>query len=273
MAGSESDPVILDPFRTIVEVGWRSIPEFIKVVIRIGSDSTGDGLIACPAEYPDPFPYSGVNLTDTYLVTYVVDNVIEAGVPYSLTAIGYWRTHSRFMTVDSGEHPVTISGVPDGPFIDQSPAAWTYTYVGFAGSSGHGVRVTALSADEFDDPDYPSLPDDFYSTTSQPLAMLAHAITDAPACGWQDPGPPPTNYMPSQSAPDTGTGANADEDIYFAAAATIGSATLNFAGVTVSYRGETYSPIAISGSTENTYLRGDDATSISVLCKRNTVAP
>lgn len=54
MPGSASDPVILDPFRTIIEVGWRSVPEYIEILIPIGSAIAGDGLIACPAFYPTP---------------------------------------------------------------------------------------------------------------------------------------------------------------------------------------------------------------------------
>lgn len=103
--------------------------------------------------------------------------------------------------------------------------------------------------------------------------MLAHQITGAPECGYQDPGPPPTNYMPSQTAPDTGTGADPDPNVFFAAAATIGTATLSFAGIAVSYRGATYSPVAISGSTENEYLVENGAITISVLCKRDPVTP
>ncbi|TCN30351.1 hypothetical protein [Sinorhizobium americanum] len=271
MAGSESNPVVLDPFRTIVEVGWNLVPEYIEIIVPIEATSTGDGQNACPAEYPDQFPYGdALSLTSTYLVSYLVDNVIEAGKPYALSAMGYWRHKSESLTVDSGDNPVTITGVPEGPFIDVSPDAWTHTYAGEGGSSGHGVRIAGLEASEYEDPDYPGLPDDFYAATTQDLDAVAHQITDVPACGWQDPGPPPTNYRPWETAPDTGTGPNADLDVYFAAAAEIGAGALNFASIAVSYRDLSYSPVAISGSDENDYIHESGNHSIRILCKRDT---
>jgi len=270
MPGSVGDPVVLDPFRTIIEVGWSKLPEYIRITVPVEMISGAGGLDACPAEYPSEFPYTGSFLTETYLTGYSVNNLIEADKPYALTATGYWRHKSEELTVDSGEFPVTITGVPDGPFIDETPADWTYVYAALDGSGGHGTRIKALTADGFADPDYPGLPVDLYEVTSQDLELVAHEITAAAACGYEDPGPPPTNYRPFEAAPHTGTGANPDLDIFFAAAAVIASGALNFVTVAVSYRGESYSPVAISGSEDNQYEIEDGDYSVSILCKRDS---
>lgn len=270
MPGSAADPVVLDPFRTIVEVGWSKVPEYIKISVPFEMVSEAGGLVVCSAD-PVAFPYTGASsLTETYIVSSAVDNRIVGGKPYSLSATGYWRHKQEELTVDSGDYPVTISGTPAGPFIDQAPGAWTYTFAGLSGSSGHGTRIVALSADAYADADYPGLPADLFEVTTQNVDLVAHEITDSPACGYQDPGPPPTNFVPFQQAPDTGTGANPDRDIFFAAAATLASAALNFAGVSATYREVTYSPVAISGSDENDYLSDGQSRSINILCKRST---
>jgi len=268
MPGSVGNPVVLDPFRTIVEVGWSKLPEYIRILVPVEMISGAGGQDACPAEYPDEFPYTGSFLTETYLTAYSVENSLTEDKPYALTATGYWRNKSEELTVDSGEFPVTITGVPDGPFIDEELDGWTYVYAALGGSGGHGTRITGLTAAEFSDPDYPDLPTDFYEATTQDLDLVAHEITSPPACGYEDPGPPPTNYRPFEAAPHTGTGSNPDLDIFFGTAAVIASGALNFATVAVSYRGETYSPVAISGSEDNEYEIEDGDYSVSVLCKR-----
>jgi hypothetical protein len=270
MPGTAANPVVLDPFRTLVEVGWSKVPEYIRISVPIEMIGEAGGLITCSAD-PIPFPYTGASsLTETYLISSTVDNHLEAEKPYSLEATGYWRNKEEELTVDGGEHPVTITAVPEGPFIQEEPDAWSYTWAGLSGSSGHATRITAQAGEAFSDPDYPGLPTDLFEATAQDLELVAHEITASPACGYEDPGPPPTNFRPRQAAPDTGTGANPDLDVFFAAAFTLGSATLNFASLGVSYRDETYSPVAISGSEENDYLFVDGTYAIDILCKRNS---
>ncbi|MEJ6845076.1 hypothetical protein V3589_02485 [Sinorhizobium fredii] len=269
MPGSVGNPVVLDPFRTIVEVGWRKVPEYIRITVPIESDIVGaDEFGTCPLE--GTFPYGG-ELTQTYLVSGEARNRIEEGKPYDLQAIGYWRTSSRTLTVDSGEHPVTISGVPEGPFVNAAVGAWEYAYVGLASGSGSALRIGEVTADEYDDPDFPSLPGELYEATSHDIDLIAHEITASPECG-ETPG----GFLVSPTAPTTGTGANADMDVFFATAATIASGSVNLAGISVGYRGETYSPIAISRETGNDrYLSGDPdfpsgRYAIDVLCKRDS---
>ncbi|MEY9829825.1 hypothetical protein ABIA25_001640 [Sinorhizobium fredii] len=131
--------------------------------------------------------------------------------------------------------------------------------------------IGEVTADEYDDPDFPSLPGELYEATSHDIDLIAHEITASPECG-ETPG----GFLVSPTAPTTGTGANADMDVFFATAATIASGSVNLAGISVGYRGETYSPIAISRETGNDrYLSGDPdfpsgRYAIDVLCKRDS---
>lgn len=264
MPGAPGNAVVLDPFRTIIEVGWNIVPKYIVIRTAIELEVTAilseeiSGWTCPPPEYDEHgnpigprWPYEGIpgGWKSGCLISWQVDILPdqETGKAYERTATGIWKDKTESLSVDTGEHPVTITGLTVETIATGNHAEWAYAGVGSGGNPNYIVIVEKPTAEEASDPDYGiggTLFGNYYETMSIPAKVLAHALVGPPECGIYDlNGVDTFQSNPVTVSPTSFTNADYDQ-AYLATADEVGAGTLALSGITVSYRGATYKPIA-----------------------------
>lgn len=246
MPGSVSDPVVLDPFRTIVEVGWPTTPKYIAVTFHFKStNAVASGAYGGIVDF-----YIGDQVPRATISTTAADfdeNTVSTGHFFD-GVVGYTTSGSHAIPLAD----VTFTGAPVGPFYDETWPQWTY---GGESDCVMGYHFPAISGAAITDAAY-SLPA-FKGATSLSGSVLAHAFTGSPVVGADEYDPDTdtynnyvTNYIAKitkSSSSDTTTAAAYD------AATSIGSISISFAGMTAAYRGRTYSIIGIDAGLDDDY--------------------
>jgi len=177
MPGSLSNPVVLDPWQAIVEVGWSSIPTHITFIINLGNNNSPAQDLSCDGTVPEPAP--------PYWNTYVTQAQMEYDNPSSgiVTAIrlrvnGTWGT-----LVSASAVGVDVSALPSLP----SFGFGYFQHVGAGGgTSGFGVSGPALrwtppTGAELDIP-LPSSSNKFLDVLEAELALYSDTFTGSPDC-------------------------------------------------------------------------------------------
>ena len=239
MAGTLDNPVILDPFQVITEVGWPSRIEYIAISTQV----EGFGLIPGPTETWQEFCSAG---SSTVISSAEMDTIVggpgirSAGVRYRENFLAADRTASRYAwSRPSGGLSAfwqsiepEVSGMPEINVIN-SFGPWTYAS---ATSTGVGWRMTPASGTWNGLNFVTSLPDnpDAFNSGLSP----EHAVQGRPYDG-----DPECYTTPALGTVRYGTTVGAPVDI--------ASDTPDFSGVTVTYQGKTYTPVSTALITDD----------------------
>ncbi|MDK1386387.1 hypothetical protein QN224_13305 [Sinorhizobium sp. 8-89] len=183
MPGSADNPVVLDPFRTIIEVGWNSVTH-LAFYVEVGRDFENNSFAdrpPIPADPPDipPGDWGTTWITNVYNGGTLTESVLYIGsggphAPHIYRSSSGWQSAGA-VPIDGGLPPFTDSvtyGALDhlwnpffGPLFED---LWKMT----PGGSGAGLTV-------------PGEPDITFDSNTSPHAFINHnaIYTGAPYWG------------------------------------------------------------------------------------------
>ncbi|MBX9757202.1 MAG: hypothetical protein K2Y29_00385 [Beijerinckiaceae bacterium] len=240
--GSNASPVSLDPFQTIVGVGWPARATYLAIpfaLTNILASAQEPDTGSCTLPYTAP-PGGGTSLLATYLKTITYSYSSESlETAYSASPALYKRTGTSGSWTSAGT--TTPTGMPAAGQV-KTPPAWSIavTSAGLirwqisAGEHPSGLTIPGSSIRKF---------------ASGATANVDHfgiPFTGPQACYYPDP---------DETTPDLGIkGAPyvfIDPEANPEAAISAGALqAFDFSGATVTYEGETYSVVGVGSDGE-----------------------